>query len=70
MKADAEAANAESFHFLTHHASSWSPDGIGINWFKGPIYDIWNHLVVATNVIPGVTEMTSFGFQSDMYQLS
>ena len=70
LKDDAEATRAEAFHFLEMHAASWSPvTTMGINWFKGPIYDIWNHMVVLTSqpalgVSADVAEMTSFGFQS------
>ena len=59
MTDDAEATKAEAFNFLNHHATSWSSDQIGINWFKGPIYEIWQHMVI--DIAP---QMTSFGFQN------
>ena len=68
LKDKAEMMKAESFNYLNHFAASWSPDGIGINWLKGPIYDIWNvmtdislsHAVLSDTMVP---YMTSLGFQ-------
>ena len=59
---------AEASNYLNHYAVSWSPDGIGINWFKGPIYDIWNMMadIGSRNAAMAdtmVSNMTSLGFQ-------
>ena len=69
FKDDAEATKIEASHFLSMHAASINAQGTGINWFKGPIYDIWQHMVVLTSspalgVSADVAEITSFGFQS------